>query len=95
MIAKAEKHFWTMRCFYLARAAILARAAGLRESVIPLLARGGGPGIWPQPVKCFWGNRGLSCFRELGDGGFHKLILALWVAGEFGFTSGCETHEPG
>src|ERR1035437_4495466 len=71
-----RKCLWVMRCLHLARAAILARVTGLRKSVSPLF------GLWT------WGgclavrtrfddygleNRSFRCFREFGDGCFHKL----------------------
>src|ERR1035437_497668 len=71
-----------MRRFHLARAAILARVAGLRESVIPLLRLwtwGGLLGVRPQLVECFLENRSLRCFREFGVGCFHKFYLPLVV----------------
>src|ERR1019366_1492768 len=71
-----------MRRFHLARAAILARVAGLRESIVPLLrlwTRGGLLGVRPQLVECFLENRSLRCFREFGDGGFHKFYLPLVI----------------
>src|ERR1035437_587583 len=69
-----------MRRFHLARAAILARVAGLRESVIPLLRLwtwGGLLGVRPQLVECFLENRSLRCFCEFGDECFHKFRLPL------------------
>ena len=87
-----------MRCLHFARATILARVAGLRESVIPLLRLwtwGGLLGVRPQLVECFLENRSLRCFREFGDGCFHKLILSGLVAWEIYFMSGYENREPG
>ena len=48
-----------MRCFYFALTPILARVAGLRESVIPLLTWSGCLGIRSQPVKGLWENGGF------------------------------------
>src|ERR1035437_8882290 len=76
-----------MRRFHLARAAILARVAGLRESVIPLLRLwtwGGLLGVRPQLVERFLENRSLRCCREFGVGCFHKFRLRL-VHWGFGF----------
>ena len=87
-----------MRHLHLARAAIFARVAGLRECVIPLF------GLWTWDGSLAiharfdddgLENRSLRCFREFGDGCFHKLILSRLVAWEICFTSGCETHERG
>ena len=71
-----------MRCFYFALTSILARVAGLRESVVPLLTWSGCLGIWPQPVKCLWENRCLRCCREFGAGCFHKYRLPLLIGVE-------------
>ena len=68
-----------MRGFHFARAAILARVAGLGESVIPFLAWGGCLGIGPQPVKDLWENRSLRCFREFGLGCSHKFHFGLVI----------------
>src|ERR1039457_6102364 len=70
-----------MRRFHLARAAILARVAGLRESVIPLLRLwtwGGLLGVRPQLVECFLENRRLRCFCEFGIGCFNKFRRPLF-----------------
>src|ERR1035437_574397 len=69
-----------MRCLHFARATILARVAGLRESVIPLLRLwtwGGLLGVRPQLVECFLENRSLRCFRKFGVGCFHKFRIPL------------------
>jgi hypothetical protein len=68
-----------MRCFHLARAAILARVAGLGESVVPLLTWSGCLGIGPQPVMGLWENRRLRCFRIFGFGCFHKFSLPVVI----------------
>src|ERR1035438_1756453 len=78
-----------MRRFHLARAAILARVAGLRESVVPLLRLwtwGGFLGIRTRFVDYGLENRSLRRFRKFGHGGFHKFRLPLvnWGLGVVG-----------
>src|ERR1035437_6386652 len=71
-----------MRCLHFARATILARVAGLRESVIPLLRLwtwGGLLEVRPQLVECFLENRSLRCFRKFGVGCFHKFRIPLVI----------------
>ena len=87
-----------MRCLHLARATILTRVAGLRESVIPLLGLwtwGGFLGGRTRFVDYGLENRSLRCFREVSDGCFHKWILSGLVAWEIYFMSGYENREPG
>jgi hypothetical protein len=56
--------------------------AGLRESVVPLLGLwiwGGCLGLRTTLADCDLENRSLRCFREFGDGCFHKFRLPLVI----------------
>src|ERR1035441_3491395 len=78
-----------MRRFHLARAAILARVVGFGKNVVPLLRLwtwSGFLGIRTRFMDYGLENRSLRCFREFGDGCFHKSRLPLvdWGFGVVG-----------
>ena len=68
-----------MRCFHFALTPILARVAGLGESVIPLLTRSGCLEIRSQAVKGLREYRSLRCFSEFGPGCLHNFRLPLVI----------------
>jgi len=64
-----------MRGFHFTLTPILARVAGLGESVVPFLTWGGFLGVGPQPVQRLRENRSLRCCREFGLGWFHFFVF--------------------
>jgi hypothetical protein len=74
------KCLWAVGCLHLARATILARVAGLRESVIAfwrLETRGCGSVLHHTITDGDLENRFWEFSREFGSGGFHKYCLRL------------------